>query len=292
MSHGETFFDRLHARMPDILAWGFVGATLVLSGWGRIADGVNVMSLFFAAVFVLFQLGTNMMAIWARTLTWKAWPSVIGCIVAMIVFGLFSHESLRHAWGEAAERGYVDPASPLSVALLLALPFAEPFVFWIRQLLWERWRAAHAAEQREEEARLEAARQRDRDAAISNAANVTTLPKKRLTGAAAAASMLVLGGPHGASEAAPVTQADAPQTTHHEAPHFIPADAPQEAPQKQPKGAPKTRVTKQDKMRQEAHRLLLQGGASNRQIAAATGLSPSTVDRMAKVMTPLEEKVA
>jgi hypothetical protein len=132
---------------PDVsatvVAWGLTLAGIGLSTWGWLNDGIHAMALFLAAVFVVFQIATNKSGEWARKL-WRRSPmTALGVIGFMVIFGLFCHESLKMAWADAEARGWVEQ-SWLTTALLLALPFAEPFVFWVKHLLQETGDVAQA----------------------------------------------------------------------------------------------------------------------------------------------------
>lgn len=59
-----------------------------------------------------------------------------------------------------------------------------------------------------------------------------------------------------------------------------------------PRRAPKARAVAQTGARQKAQEMLLAGALSRRAIAEKTGLSPSTINRMAKALTPLEQVAA
>lgn len=120
-----------------------------------------------------------------------------------------------------------------------------------------------------EEAALEAARQRDREAALS-APNVRRFkPRSAAGGAMALGFAAAIGPPHEATAAPPQVQLDEPAPPHSEAPARRRA-------KKQRGGGD----------RAEAARLLQEGRLSNRAIAALTGLSRSTIDRLAKMMLP------
>lgn len=164
-----------------------------------------------------------------------------------------------------------------SAAIFIAL--AKPAMNWIIEGRKGIDRDDAAEAQIAEDARLDAARQRDRD--IAQAHNVTHLPRTRrvTAGAAAIIAAASLGAPHDAAEAAPLVQTDTPEATQQEAA----TDAPTKAP--------RTRLTALEKKRQEATRLLLENvpGRSNRQIAKMTSLSASTIDRIARALSPLEQ---
>lgn len=256
-----------------LCVWGFAGMTGFAVACGQCAA---------AAAMHACERGRFVQVVF--------WPAVV-CVGG---FAVASGIGIHLGWSILAHGSAVKALPPDWIVNCAAafVALAKPSMSWVVEGRKGIDRLDSDAASREEDARIEAARQRDRDALIDKAPNVEPLRQKRVRGAAAVASLIALGAPQGAADAAPVTQHDAPLMTHQEAPQDAQVDAPRAAPQKQQKGAAKTRVTKQDKMRQEAHRLLLQGGASNRQIAAATGLSPSTVDRMAKALTPLQDAAA
>ena len=146
--HGHGFccgepVTKGHDISATVVAWGLTLAGIGLSAWGWLNDGVHAMALFLAAVFIVFQIATNKSGEWARKL-WRRSPmTAMGVIGFMGIFGLFCHESLKMAWADAEARGWVEQ-SWLTTALLLALPFAEPFVFWVKHLLQETGDAASA----------------------------------------------------------------------------------------------------------------------------------------------------
>jgi DNA-binding NarL/FixJ family response regulator len=123
-----------------------------------------------------------------------------------------------------------------------------------------------------------------RDEAIASAPNVSTLRQTHLSTAAAGAALMAFAAPHPAADALPLTHQEAPERVRHEAPQPVR----KAAPQKQARGA--------TKVRQDIAMALLQRGAalepSNRAIAAQLKVSPSTVDRIAKAMTPLQGAAA
>ncbi len=124
--------------LAQALAWAIVAAFGVWAGWGWLADGVNALSLLLAVVFGLFQVATNILAVKVRELAAReAWITMIAAAVAMVVTGLFTHESLTHAYAVTQEKGYASADPELMGWLLLAVPYLEPLFFWINRLLTE-----------------------------------------------------------------------------------------------------------------------------------------------------------
>ena len=257
----------------SLCVWGFAGMTGFAVACGQCAA---------AAAMHACERGRFVKVVF--------WPALV-CVIG---FAVASGIGIHLGWSILAHGSAVKalPADWIVNCAAAFVALAKPSMSWIIQGRKGIDALDAEARDREEEARLEAARQRDREATIANAPNVTALRQKRVSGAAAAASFFALAAPGGASEAAPVVQHEAPQMTQPDARN----EAPREAPNAAPRAAPKTRVTKQDKMRQAVMLAVLQRGAasepSNRAIAERLGCSASTVDRAVKAMTPLQGAAA
>lgn len=121
----------------QVSAWGLTGLVVILSAWGWLNDAVTLMTLFFAGMFGVLQLLVNKSGEWARRL-WSGRLehklTVPAVLAMMIACGLLVHYSLKMAWADAVALGLVTP-DPMTEALLMLLPFLEPFVFWTKHCL-------------------------------------------------------------------------------------------------------------------------------------------------------------
>jgi len=143
MSYADTFepepeVDELVQIVGGLLPWAIVAAFCIWAGWAWLADGVNALSLLLAVVFGLFQIVTNVLAVWIRALSQRnAWVTTTFALGAMVITGLMTHESLDHAYAVTQAKGYATADPQLMSWLLLAVPYLEPLMFWIRRLLSE-----------------------------------------------------------------------------------------------------------------------------------------------------------
>lgn len=125
-------------ELAHALAWALVAAFGIWAGWGWVADGINALSLLLAVVFGLFQIATNILAVKVRELWGRgAWLTAFAAATAMVVTGLFTHESLNHAYMVTQAQGYANADPQLMSWLLLVVPYLEPLMFWINRLLLE-----------------------------------------------------------------------------------------------------------------------------------------------------------
>lgn len=235
---------------------------------------------------------------------WKQWhwPTLLPALICAAGFCLSSVIGVHLGW-EIMTRGATHAELPEAPQVLIAaafLAFAKPAMSWVIEGRRAMDKADADAAEALENTRLDALRQAEiasRNPPASD--NVTHLrPRQRRTvvGAAAAASALLLGAPHDAAEAAPLTQQDAPTQPASDAPETQPetqAEAPQPAPKTRVSGAAKRKPTDYETRVSEARRLLTtQPDMSNREIARRTGVSPSKVDRLVREMTPLRASAA
>lgn len=146
----EAANDTFSPSEDDLIkwvAWSIVAAFCVWAAWGWMADGVNPLSCLLAVVFGLFQVATNVLAVKVRQLAQRNAPiTMLAAAGAMIVTGLFTHESLTHAYAVTLDKGYVSADPVLMNWLLLAIPYLEPLLFWINRLLSEPPRPARMAQ--------------------------------------------------------------------------------------------------------------------------------------------------
>jgi hypothetical protein len=99
---------------------------------------VNALSLLLAAVFGLFQVATNILAVKVRQLAGRgAYPTALAAAVFMVATGLLTHESLNHAYLITQREGYANADPELMSWLLLIVPYLEPLLFWINRVLSE-----------------------------------------------------------------------------------------------------------------------------------------------------------
>lgn len=248
---------RNHWVRRVIVGWAlFLGA---FGAWGW--SGVSIPSAFVSLFACAMMLNASYQLRMAKgrrfsTCVWGA---------ALLLFGAWSGFSAHHA----ATLGQTDvnvAVSVFLVAFFTASTVIDPFLMWA---VADTEKHSHAVM---------------RDEAIANAPNVSPLRQTQLGATAAGAALMAFAAPQPAADALPLTHHEAPQRVRHEAPQ----SARKAAPQKQTRGA--------SKVRQDIAAVLLQRGAalspSNREIAAQFKVSPSTVDRIAKAMTPLQDAAA
>jgi hypothetical protein len=229
---------------------------------------------------------------------WTFWPALICTLGFCVTTGIGVHLGWSLMTQGIASHELPDARIVTGAAVFIAL--AKPAMNWIIEGRRGIDRDAADAEQAVENARIEAIRQRDREARPDNVTQLRPKTRRSIVGAAAAASAMLLGGPQDAADAAPQTQLDAPHTdasdapeTHQETQAAAPASLPQTQPKTQRRGASKRKPTDYETRVSEAKRLLTtQPDVSNREIARRAGVSPSKVDRLVREMTPLRNAAA
>lgn len=211
-----------------------------------------------AALSVVLQIASNYSAAAARRArALELTESFNWAVRLMIAGGAYNAFSLHHAW---MATGLIPELFPLTVESMAAnapiLFLSLVLAFFEPALYW-----------------------------------IDEALKGEFAARAAMAALAVNGLPHGAPELR--------QFVRHETPRVEQLERVFGAPQERasaPRGAPprarKARATTQDGARQKAQHMLMAGALSRRQIAEKTGLSPSTINRMAKAMTPLEGAMA
>lgn len=209
------------------------------------------------------------------------WPALVCTLGFCVTTGIGVHLGWTLMTQGIASHDLPDARLVNSAAVFIAL--AKPAMNWIiegrRGIDRDDADLAEAAEN----ARFDALRQAERDTRPSNVTHLPPRVRRTASGAAALGALAALGAPHDAAEAAPRAQLEPAS----DAPSEAPAEAPA-APQTQPDPDPDARRVKAREMIQAAPQTRL----SNRAIARETGLSPSTIDRMVRELTPLRERAA
>jgi hypothetical protein len=223
----------------------------------------------------------------SRGTHWTHWhfATLVPAVICAVGFCLSSVIGVHLGW-EIMTQGVTHAQPPKAEQVLIAaafLAFAKPAMSWVIEGRRTMDKAEADAAEALENARLDALRQAD---IASRSPNVTHLPSRvRRTLAGAAAFAL-------AASAASGTQADAAPQVQEDAPSPTPASDALTHSEYASVETPLASDAAYDARVEEARRLLLSGGRSNRAIARLTHLSPSKVDRLAREMTPMRSAAA
>lgn len=264
------------------------------------AQSAKLLCVFAFAAMVGFSVacanccaGAAMHAVTAQTASksyWSTFWPAIGCMFGFCVTtGIGVHLGWALMTQGVASHDLPDARLVNGAAIFIAL--AKPGMNWIIQ--GRRGMDKDAADAAEviENARLDARHKTEIESRNSNVTHLRPKTGRTIAGAAAAASLTLLGAPRDASAEAPQTQQDAHRVSTSDAPEVqteAPLDAPTVAPQTRSRRSVGRKPTDYETRVCEAKRLLTtQPNMSNRQIAKQTRISPSKVDRLARDMTPL-----
>ncbi|MBL8549243.1 MAG: AsnC family protein [Hyphomonadaceae bacterium] len=220
-----------------------------------------------------------------RGKTWRDWhwPTLLPALVCAGGFCFASVIGVHLGWEimtqGTAHRELPDPRQVLLAAAFLA--FAKPAMSWVVEGRRAMDKADAEAAEAAEDARLDSIRRSELEA---RAANVTRIPPRvgRTAAAAVLALGAALGAPHQAADAAGQMQTEAKERA------AAPMNAaPQTRAAKSSRRHGSARLGYEDRLARARQLLLADARESNRTIAKQTGLSASTIDRLARSMTPL-----
>ena len=225
------------------------------------------------------------------------WPAIACTLGFCVTTGIGVHLGWVLMTQGIASHDLPDARLVNGAAVFIAL--AKPGMNWIIEGRKAIDKDERAEAEAKEDARVKAEAEARRAETEARAGNVTQLrPKsKRVTaGAAALASLTLMGSPHGAAEAVPQTQSDAPRQTQLDASaspvekHLATALPP---PQTHRKRASRRATPDYETRVAYAKELLLtQPSLSNREVARRAEVSASTADRLARELTPLSNTAA
>lgn len=241
-----------------------------------------------------------------RFYAWTFWPALICTLGFCVTTGIGVHLGWSLMTRGITSHELPDARIVTGAAVFIAL--AKPAMNWIIEGRKIIDKDASDAAETVENARLDAIRKAEIEARAQP--NVTHLRPRHThvrsvaRGAVAIASMIALGDAQDASAAAPQTQAQPAPETQPDAQEEAPAPEVETrqqthmpclpaAPQTQRRRTSKRTKDDFDARCRQARTLLLQTPApSNRKVAKATRLSASTVDRIAREVTPLRTSAA
>lgn len=226
------------------------------------------------------------------------WPTLLPSIILAAGFAAASNVGVHLGWeilAAAADDQHALPSVWVIDAAALFVSFAKPGMTWIIEGRMAIERVKAQAEQAAQDARVEAARSADRaagDRRAASSANVTPLASHgaKASGAAALALMAAAIGAHDAG-AQPFTPGPTENVSAREVgaePVFT-----SKGGSDQPGHRLQARRDAFEERRQAARELLaIQPSLSNRCVARRTGVSPSTVDRVARTMSRVAQNAA
>jgi hypothetical protein len=218
------------------------------------------------------------------------WPTLAPSLVLAAGFAGASNIGVHLGWAilaAAADDQHALPSVWVIDAAALFVSFAKPGMAWIIEGRLAIERAQAQVEQEAQDARIEAARAADRtegERRAAHSAGVTPVASRgaKFAGAAALALMAAMGTQEAGAQ--PFPNGLTGNTSERETSKDRSANA-SERPNTKPRKPPGRREF-DNRLRVAQGLLVTQPNLSNRRIAQRSGVSPSTVDRAARMMRP------